>query len=341
MTHSSQCIHHTHSCTSVQSQMPRGRSCTTPQVPTCSISHHCSMHCPDISTKPTAQRTESCNIACALMHNATEPLAGKCACHHGRIRSGFASSSTGRNSRAEGPKFRKLWKGLRPADRDFEPETGVVSTKSPAKMHLPASGGPFKRHLVEIGKDPSTSWSKSPRGACEPWIRYHIAHSTCCSCCCVITPAGRHRSLAPIGRWSDGCCALGRPVLLCGSRRSAGSAGSSGHSSAVTVSDTDANSQSRLLSSCGTCRRTQTRGSSVVRHGYGTMNDVDLLLSMLALSALFGNMQLAAMQVPLSTLSHRCLAVRLALLLAAAAAASLHACSCTSCHEQCCCAPFV
>jgi hypothetical protein len=81
---------------------------------------------------------------------------------------GLASSSMGRNSRAEGPKFRKLWKGLRPADRDFEAKTGGLSTDSPANMHLPAPGGPLGGQLVEIGQGPSTSWSKSPRGACEP-----------------------------------------------------------------------------------------------------------------------------------------------------------------------------
>jgi hypothetical protein len=86
-------------------------------------------------------------------------------------RSGLASSSTGRNSRAEGPKFRKLWKGLRPADRDFEAKTGGVSTDPPANTHLPAPRGPLGGQLVEIGQGPSTSWSKSPRGACEPCQR--------------------------------------------------------------------------------------------------------------------------------------------------------------------------
>jgi hypothetical protein len=38
--------------------------------------------------------------------------------------SGLASSSTGRNPRAEGPRFRKMWKGLRPADRSFGPKRG-------------------------------------------------------------------------------------------------------------------------------------------------------------------------------------------------------------------------
>jgi hypothetical protein len=70
--------------------------------------------------------------------------------HNGRVYSaGLASSSTGQNSWAKGPKYRKLWKGLRPADRDFEAETGGVSTDSPAKMHLPAPGGPL-----------GDSWSK-------------------------------------------------------------------------------------------------------------------------------------------------------------------------------------
>jgi hypothetical protein len=46
----------------------------------------------------------------------------------------------GSKPRAEGPKFRKLWKGLRPPDQNFGPETGGVSTISPAKMH---SARPF------------------------------------------------------------------------------------------------------------------------------------------------------------------------------------------------------
>jgi hypothetical protein len=62
---------------------------------------------------------------------------------------GLASSSTGRNSRAEGPKFWKLLEGLQPADRDFKAQTGGVSTDSPAKLHWPAAGGPL-----------GDSWSK-------------------------------------------------------------------------------------------------------------------------------------------------------------------------------------
>jgi hypothetical protein len=56
---------------------------------------------------------------------------------------GLASSSTGRNSRAEGPQFRRFWQGLRSADRNFGPEAGGVSTKSPAKRHLPSNRGPW------------------------------------------------------------------------------------------------------------------------------------------------------------------------------------------------------
>jgi hypothetical protein len=65
---------------------------------------------------------------------------------------GLASSSTGRNSRAEGPKIRRIWKGLRPGDRNCGPETGGISTNSPAKMHLPAPRGPL-----------GGSWSKLAR----------------------------------------------------------------------------------------------------------------------------------------------------------------------------------
>jgi hypothetical protein len=85
---------------------------------------------------------------------------------------GLASSSTGRNLRAEGPKFWKLRKGLRRADRNFGPETGAFRpwlANSPAKMHSPAPRGRPGGQLVEIGQGPSTSWSKSSQGACEPW----------------------------------------------------------------------------------------------------------------------------------------------------------------------------
>jgi hypothetical protein len=68
---------------------------------------------------------------------------------HNEYMTGLASLSTGRNSRAEGPKFRRFWQGLRSADRNFGPETGGVSTKSPAKRHLPSNRGPL------VG-----SWSK-------------------------------------------------------------------------------------------------------------------------------------------------------------------------------------
>jgi hypothetical protein len=52
----------------------------------------------------------------------------------------------------QGPKalvFRKFWEGPRPADRFFGPETGGVSTRSPAKLHSPRHTEPL------VG-----SWSK-------------------------------------------------------------------------------------------------------------------------------------------------------------------------------------
>jgi hypothetical protein len=56
---------------------------------------------------------------------------------------GLPTSSTGRNSGPEGLCFRKSWKGLRPADRNFGPETMGVSTRSQAKMHLPRHTDPL------------------------------------------------------------------------------------------------------------------------------------------------------------------------------------------------------
>jgi hypothetical protein len=83
---------------------------------------------------------------------------------------GLASSSTGRYSRAEGPKFGKLWKGLRPAGRNFGPETGAVSTIVPATMHLPAPWEAAGRDWPRPFKGGGTSWSRFSRGACEPCL---------------------------------------------------------------------------------------------------------------------------------------------------------------------------
>jgi hypothetical protein len=65
---------------------------------------------------------------------------------------GLASSSTGRNSRAEGPKYQKIWQGFRSADRHLGPETGGVSTKPPAKMHLPSHRGPLVGSWSELAE---------------------------------------------------------------------------------------------------------------------------------------------------------------------------------------------
>jgi hypothetical protein len=53
----------------------------------------------------------------------------------------------GRNSRAEGPKLWKLWKGLQPADRDFNAET-----ISPAKLNWPTPGGPLGDSWLKMAK---------------------------------------------------------------------------------------------------------------------------------------------------------------------------------------------
>jgi hypothetical protein len=80
---------------------------------------------------------------------------------------GLASSSTGRNSRAEGPNFRncggvfdrlvEIWARNRGHFDQFSRQNTF------ARPQRPPEG-----QLVEIGQGTSTSWSKSPRGACEP-----------------------------------------------------------------------------------------------------------------------------------------------------------------------------
>jgi hypothetical protein len=84
----------------------------------------------------------------------------------GQPAAGLASSSTGRNSRAKGPNFLKLWKGLRPAVRNLGPKWGVfrplLRPNFVGAVHLPAHRGPLGAvgryclspfyQLVEISK---------------------------------------------------------------------------------------------------------------------------------------------------------------------------------------------
>jgi hypothetical protein len=67
-----------------------------------------------------------------------------------------------------------------------------------------------------------------------------LAVSYCCS-----APDGSTRNLTPSGRWSEGWCAFGSPVLLCSRRLSAGSLESRGHSSATVARLVLARSQSK------------------------------------------------------------------------------------------------
>jgi hypothetical protein len=138
--------------------------------------------------------------------------------HRQALRTRFASSSTGRNSRA-GPNFGKPWKGLRPADRDYEAETGGVSTDSAAKMHLPAPGRPLGaagrnwprpfHQLVEISKGTLRalrikSFAESASNVMAPNLqalqRLHVALPQCMLSC---------RRLATVE-----CCPV-VSVLLC------------------------------------------------------------------------------------------------------------------------------
>jgi hypothetical protein len=121
--------------------------------------------------------------------------------HQSLMLAGLASSSTGRNSWPEGPKFRKLWKGLRPADRNIGPETGGFSTKSPAKLH---SARPLRLlwgQLVKNGQGPSTSWSKSLKGSLRA-LDVGVTVLFMCSFAVIILPCFRS-SVPPDGR---ACC---------------------------------------------------------------------------------------------------------------------------------------
>jgi hypothetical protein len=93
-----------------------------------------------------AEWPEKCLLDCsccprpALLRNPAGPGQEQCCQLIGlRMRPVLCSRARklvdGSNITAEGLKCRKLWKGLRPADRDFGPETGGFSTKSPAKLH--------------------------------------------------------------------------------------------------------------------------------------------------------------------------------------------------------------